>query len=106
MSYFNFCHSSSFLESRCLILATTYPGTPPSPPSAPELGGIIRHAGLGGNEDTLGHASQADTIVILEPATLPSANDITIASPSQQESDAELTGDPPPLASHRQYEVV
>lgn len=47
-------------------------------------------------------------MVILEgpPPTLPSANDIAIASPSQQESDAELTGHPLPLALHRQYEVV
>jgi hypothetical protein len=32
--------------------------------------------------------------------TLPSTNEITIASPSQQELDAEHAGDSPPHASH------
>ena len=109
ISDFDCHHSSSFLESRCLILATTSSGTPSSPPSAPELGDIP-HARLDGDEDTLDHASvnpasRSNTIAILErpPPTPLSA---TIASLSQQESDAELTEDPPPLASHGQYEVV
>ena len=76
-----------------MTLATTSPSTPPSPP-APELGGITR-AGLGGDKDALDHASvncvsQAHTTAILErsPPTPPSATDMTIASPSRQESDA------------------
>ena len=101
----------SFLESPCRILATT--GTPPSR-HVPELGGIPC-AGLVGDDDALdqasvNRASQANNIAILErlPPTPPSATDVTIASPPPQESDtdAEFTGDPPPLTSHDQYEVV
>lgn len=114
---FDFCLSSSFLESRSLVLATTSAVTSLLPPSAPELGTAeaILKAGPCGDKDphsllSGNHATPENTIVILEYPPLapihPSATAITIAGPSQQGSDAGFTGDPPPHSSHSQFEVV
>ena len=113
---FDFCLSSSFLESRSLILATTSAVAPLLLPSAPELGTTETIlAGPCEDKDALvlpsgNPATPENTMVILENPPLAqihsSATAITIAGPSQQGSDAEFTGDPPPHSSHSQSEVV
>jgi hypothetical protein len=114
----DFRHSSSFLESRCLILSTTSPSAPPLPPSAPDLGTAegIPKAGSREEKDALDPPSvdrtiQANTVVILKrpppppTPTLPSATDKTIANSSLQGVDTEHAGDSP-HAPHGQYDIV
>lgn len=114
---FDFCLSSSFLESRSLVLATTSAVTSLLPPSAPELGTAeaILKAGPCGDKDNHSllsgnHAIPENTVVILEQPPLapipPSATAITTTGALQQGLDAELTGDPLPHSSHGQFEVV
>ncbi|KAN0125351.1 hypothetical protein V8E53_015578 [Lactarius tabidus] len=101
-------------DSHFSILATTSPGTSPWPTTAPDLD-TAEGAGSHEDKDALGppsvnRAIQANTTAILErppaPPTLPSAADMTIASPSQQELGAEHAGDPPPHAPHGTYGIM
>jgi hypothetical protein len=110
----DFRHSTSFIDSHFSILATTSPGTSPWPTTAPDLD-TAEGAGSHEDKDALGppsvnRAIQANTTAILErppaPPTLPSAADMTIASPSQQEFGAEHAGDPPPHAPHGTYGIM
>jgi hypothetical protein len=106
----DFRRSSSFLESHCSIRATIPPGASPSSPSAPGLGTAEGGPEASSHEDkdtldppSANRAIQATTMAILDrlpSPTLPSATDITIASPSQQGLDAEHTGDHLHYASH------
>lgn len=99
-------------------MASTSPGTSPWPTSAPELS---LATGDEGNpkaspreHDALDlppvdRASQANTMAIVnllpQLPPLPSATDMVIEGPSQQEFDAENTGDPP-HTSRGQYDTV
>ena len=89
---------------------------PPLPRSAPELGTAEGTPKTSPHEDknaldhpSVNHTIQTNTMAIRDrlppPPTPPSATDITITSPLQQELDAEHTGDPP-HCSHGKNDIA
>ena len=107
-----FHRSSTSLESRCSILATTHPGASPRPTSASERSTAEGSPKAGPHEDkdppntsSVNRAVQTNTAALpdcLSPI-LPLASNITAISSSQRGLDTEHAGDP---SDSSRYDIV
>ncbi|KAI9435009.1 hypothetical protein BJY52DRAFT_1333260 [Lactarius psammicola] len=107
-------------ESHRSMIVTIAPSASPGPTSAPDLGAAAAEdyggpkPGLCKETDALdlplvNHAIHASTLEHpLQSPSLPSVadSDVAVAGRSLWEPNAELSGDDPPHASHRRYDIV